>query len=166
MDARVVILTVSDFAEVDNPLPDFRREVMARLAGKPASFMLDSRSRIEEATAVVEAAKRADVVLMALAVQARSGAGHLAVPVAARAFVEQLPANVKTIAVSFGSPYVIRDLPRVQTCFCAYGIQPVMQSAVAQAMFGEAPVTGRLPVTIPGLHQRGEGIQRAMNGER
>ena len=31
---------------------------------------------------------------------------------------------------------------------------------VVAAMFGEAPVTGRLPVTIPGLHQRGEGITR------
>jgi beta-N-acetylhexosaminidase len=123
--------------------------------------MLDSRSRIEEATAVVEAAKRADVVLLALAVRARSGAGHLAVPAAARAVVEQLPANVKTIAVSFGSPYVIRDLPQVRTYFCAYGIQPVMQSAVVQAMFGEAAVTGHLPVTIPGFYKRGEGIQRS-----
>ena len=165
-DARVVILTVSDFAELTNPLADFSKEVMARLGRRPASFMLDSRSRIEEAAAVVEAAKRADVVLLALAVRARSGAGHLAVPVAARAVVEQLPPNVKAIAVSFGSPYVIRDLPQVQTYFCAYGIQPVMQSAVAQAMFGEAPVTGRLPVTIPGLHKRGEGIQRSLIDQR
>jgi beta-N-acetylhexosaminidase len=66
---------------------------------------------------------------------------------------------VKTIAVSFGSPYVIRDVPQLQTYFCAYGIQPVMQRAVVKAIFGEAPISGKLPVTIPNLFQRGEGIQ-------
>jgi beta-N-acetylhexosaminidase len=35
-----------------------------------------------------------------------------------------------------------------------------MQLAAVQALFGEAPVTGKLPVTIPGLAPRGTGITR------
>ena len=35
-----------------------------------------------------------------------------------------------------------------------------MQVAVARALFGEAPITGRLPVTIPDLAPRGAGIQK------
>ncbi len=159
-NARVVILTVSDFPELGNPLGGVVTEVSRRLAAKPQSFMLDARSRREEVKPFAVAAQNADLVIVALAVRARSGAGHMAVPETARFALDQIPPNVKTVAVSFGSPYVIRDLPQLQTYFCAYGIQPVMQTAVVQALFGEAPVTGRLPVTIPGLHQRGEGIRK------
>lgn len=159
-NSRVVILTVSDFPELANPLPDFEREVTQRSGVKPASFLLDGRSRREEVKPFAVAAQNAGVVILALAVRARSGAGHMAVPEAARFAVEQIPPNVKTIAISFGTPYVIRDMPQVQTYLCAYGIQPVMQVAVVRGLFGEAPVTGRLPVTIPGMFKRGEGITK------
>jgi hypothetical protein len=36
----------------------------------------------------------------------------------------------------------------VETYLCAYGIQPVMQVAIAQALYGETPITGKVPVTL------------------
>ena len=158
--SRVVILSVSDFPEIGNPLGDIEKEVAQRLAAKPATFMLDARSRREDVKPFAVAAQNADAVILALAVRARSGAGHMAIPEAARFAIEQIPPGVKTIAISFGTPYVIRDIAQLQTYFCAYGIQPVMQQAVVKAIFGEAPITGRLPVTIPNLFKRGEGIQK------
>ena len=158
--SRVVILSVSDFPELGNPLGDIEKEVAQRLAAKPATFMLDARSRREDVKPFAVAAQNADAVILALAVRARSGAGHMAIPEAARFAIEQIPPGVKTIAISFGTPYVIRDIAQLQTYFCAYGIQPVMQQAVVKAIFGEAPITGRLPVTIPNLFKRGEGIQK------
>jgi hypothetical protein len=59
-----------------------------------------------------------------------------------------------SIAISFGTPYLLREIPAVGSYICAYGIQPVMQEAVAAAIFGEAKFEGRLPVTIPGLYSR------------
>ena len=158
--SRVVILSVSDFPELGNPLGDVETEVTQRLATKPVTFILDARSRREDVKPFVAAAQNADAVILALAVRTRSGAGHMAIPEAARFAIDQIPPGVKTIAVSFGSPYLIRDIPQLQTYFCAYGIQPVMQQAIVKAMFGEAPITGRLPVTIPNLFNRGEGIQK------
>jgi len=147
--ARVVVLSVSDFAETVDPLAGVTKEIAKRVTRKPVSFFLDSRSRIEDAKPVLDAAANADVVVLALGIRVRSGAGQIAIPEAARVVIEGLPANVKTIAVSFGSPYLVRDLPRVPTYLCAYGVQPVMQTAVVQALFGESPITGRLPVTLP-----------------
>ncbi|MGZ8709684.1 MAG: hypothetical protein ACXW28_05610, partial [Thermoanaerobaculia bacterium] len=158
----VVILTVSDFDEVGNPLSAFAREVNQRLENVAPVFLLDSRSQADEVPPFLEAAKNAEVVLLALAVRARSGAGHMALPQVARDAIAQLPPNVKLAGISFGSPYVLRDLPSLQTYFAAYGIQPVMQQAAARALFGESAITGRLPVTIPGMHQRGEGIPRPL----
>ncbi len=67
----------------------------------------------------------------------------------------------KVVAVSFGSPYLLRDFPAFQTYLAAWGSQEVVQSAVAAALLGEQPIGGRLPVTIPGLAPRGAGIDRA-----
>ena len=64
------------------------------------------------------------------------------------------------IGISFGTPYLLRDVPSVGTYICAYGIQPVMQVAAARALFAEAEFEGRLPVTIPGYGTRGHGIVR------
>jgi beta-glucosidase-like glycosyl hydrolase len=155
-DARVVIVTVSDFPEVLSPLPDFEREMNKRLTVPPQTFLIDSRTT--DVATIAAAAKNADVVLFALAVRARSGAGSIAVPEVARKLLAET--STPAIAISFGTPYLLREIPTVANYFCAYGIQPVMQTAAVEALFGEAPVTGKLPVTIPGLAPRGTGITR------
>jgi beta-N-acetylhexosaminidase len=85
-------------------------------------------------------------LLLLLAIRAKSGLGRITIPPIAKQLAET-HAN-KTIAVSFGSPYLLREIPEISTYICAYGIQPVMQRAVLRALRGEAPMTGRLPVTI------------------
>jgi beta-N-acetylhexosaminidase len=157
-NARVVIVTVSDFPETVSPLPDFERELRRRLASPPQMFLIDSRT--VDAAPIAAAAQNADVVIFALAVRARSGSGSIAVPEVARKLVADLGARIPTIAISFGTPYLLREIPTAGTYFCAYGIQPVMQLAAVHALFGEAPVSGNLPVTIPGLAPRGTGITR------
>jgi beta-N-acetylhexosaminidase len=108
----------------------------------------------------VAAAENADVVILALAVRVRSGAGSIAVPAAARDLVQAVAAKRPVIAISFGTPYLLREIPATGTYICAYGIQPVMQEAVAAAMFGETPFEGRLPVSIPSSYPRGHGVLR------
>jgi hypothetical protein len=36
----------------------------------------------------------------------------------------------------------------------------VSEMAAVKAIFGEIPISGHLPVTIPGIASRGEGIER------
>jgi beta-N-acetylhexosaminidase len=156
--ARVVIVTVSDFPETVSPLPEFEHEVRKRLTAPPQTYLVDSRTA--DVGLIAAAAKNADVVVFALAVRARSGSGSIAVPEVASKLLAELAPRVPTIAISFGTPYLLREIPTAGTYVCAYGIQPVMQLAAVQALFGEAPVTGKLPVTIPGLAPRGTGITR------
>jgi beta-N-acetylhexosaminidase len=155
-EARVVIVTVSDFPETVSPLPDFEREMRKRLTAPPQTFLIDSRTL--DAGPIAAAAKDADVVIFALAVRARSGSGSIAAPEVARTLLAGLQKPV--IAISFGTPYLLREIPAAGTYICAYGVQPVMQLAAVQALFGEAPISGKLPVTIPGLIARGTGIAK------
>jgi hypothetical protein len=41
----------------------------------------------------------------------------------------------------------------------AYAIEEVAQAAAARAIFGETPIAGRLPVTVPGLFELGAGLK-------
>jgi beta-glucosidase-like glycosyl hydrolase len=147
---KITLAVVSDFPEPGNPLSELERELKKR--ADVQTILIDSRSTQAEVDAIL--AKQSDWLILALAIRARSGSGSIAVPATVRNLA--LPSN--TIAISFGSPYVLREIPTVPTYLCAYGIQPVMQSAAVRALFGEAKVSGKLPVTIPGLYKRGEGI--------
>ncbi|HEX7190651.1 MAG TPA: glycoside hydrolase family 3 N-terminal domain-containing protein [Thermoanaerobaculia bacterium] len=159
--ARVVVVAVSDFPETALPLAELDRELKKRLATPPRVFMLDSRSSDADVTPIVEAAKSADVVLLGLAIRTRSGAGQIAVPAVAQRAIDALASSpAKRIGISFGSPYLLREVPSLPTYLCAYGPQPVLQIAAVRALFGETKLTGKLPVTIPGFYDRGHGITR------
>ena len=60
-----------------------------------------------------------------------------------------------------GRKFVLRLLP---SGILHEGITCVIGNGVGvdpQALFGEIGISGKLPVTIPGMFRRGEGIQRA-----
>jgi len=62
--------------------------------------------------------------------------------------------------VSFGNPYLIRQFPSVGTYLVTYGVADVLEDAAADALLDRAPITGRIPVSLPGFFVRGDGIQR------
>jgi beta-N-acetylhexosaminidase len=57
----------------------------------------------------------------------------------------------KTIVVALGSPYIAAQLPEVQTYMCTFSNGHDSEESAVKAMFGEIPMTGRLPVTIPNI---------------
>jgi beta-N-acetylhexosaminidase len=161
-ETRVVHVVVNDVAALNPPVAEFARGLAARLAAPAETFVLDPRSRLEEIDPITAAAARADVALVSLFVRVRTGSGKLVLPDAGRAAIEALSAaGARVIGISFGNPYLAADLPGLATYLAAYGEQPVMQAAVARALFGEAEITGRLPVSIPGVAERGSGIRKA-----
>jgi beta-N-acetylhexosaminidase len=158
-ETRLLVVTVTDAPERIGG--DLKRELRRRLGRDLREFALDARSVESDLAPILEAAGEADAVLIDLFVRFQSGRGTIALPPAARLVVERLlAAGALVLAVSFGSPYLLRDLPGVGTCLAAYGSQADLQVAVARALFGEAAITGRIPVTIPGVAPRGEGIQK------
>ena len=125
------------------------------------TIRLDPRSTPEETKAAVEAARDADVVLVSLFVRTRSGQGKISVPEPGRNALPRILALGKpVVTVSFGSPYLLRDFPDLSTYLCAWGGQDVSQAAAVEALFGEIAIGGTLPITIPGLAKRGDGIAK------
>ncbi len=67
-------------------------------------------------------------------------------------------AGPPVILISFASPYLLAHLPAASVYVCAYSGSSASREAVVAALFGEAPVGGRLPVTLPGMYDVGYGI--------
>jgi beta-N-acetylhexosaminidase len=160
-EAKLLSLVVADEATLSGPAGSLTAELKARVPSV-RTLRLDPRSTPDEVRAAVDAAKQADAVLVSLFVRARSGQGPVTVPESAKSAVPQLLVLGKPVAaVAFGSPYLLRDFPDLTTWVCAWGSQDVMQKAAAKALFGEAAFEGKLPVSIPGLAKRGDGIAKA-----
>lgn len=59
--------------------------------------------------------------------------------------------NIPSIIVAMRLPYDLAVIPQASTYLCTYSILEPSMKAVAKAMFGRSEITGRLPVSIPGV---------------
>jgi len=66
----------------------------------------------------------------------------------------------KMAVVAMGNPYVVSDFPGIQNYLCTFSNATVSELSAVKALFGEIPIRGRLPVSIPKVAQRGAGIER------
>jgi beta-N-acetylhexosaminidase len=66
----------------------------------------------------------------------------------------------KTAVVAMGNPYVMADFPRIQNYLCTFSNASISELSAVKALFGEIPIRGHLPVSIPNVAQRGAGIER------
>ncbi len=101
-----------------------------------------------------------DVVVLALFVRVSDRKGDIDVPADQIPVIDQIYKSGKpVITLGFGSPYLIERFPQAETWLSAFGISDVAQISMARALFGEIPVRGHLPVTIPGVDMKaGFGI--------
>jgi beta-N-acetylhexosaminidase len=100
--------------------------------------------------AAVEAALSHDVVVL----------GTVNAPPGQVRLVEALLTTGRSlITVALRTPYDLAAYPDARTFLCTYGSHWPSLQALAAAIFGEIPLTGRIPAAIPGLYPRGHGIQ-------
>lgn len=135
---------------------------MAKSGWKMETRVLDDRSSNNEIEEALEKARAADVVVASLYGRVRTGqARSVGLPEpAARALSTLIASNRRIIGISFGNPYLLQSFPGLPTYVIAYGDMPSLQQAAARALLGEIDVTGRLPISLPGLYPRGTGIER------
>ena len=60
--------------------------------------------------------------------------------------------------ISFGNPYLLKDFPEVSTYAAAFSTATTSESAVAKAIAGEIAISGKMPISIPGLAKIGDGL--------
>jgi beta-glucosidase-like glycosyl hydrolase/CubicO group peptidase (beta-lactamase class C family) len=126
------------------------------------SWRLGQEVSEETAEMIVEAARKAThVVVSAYHRVAASPESPDLYPEHGVLIGRLLETGTPLALVSLGSPYILADIPEVGVYLTAYGAEDSSQRAVVPALLGEAAISGRLPVTLPGLYAYGEGIELA-----
>ena len=134
---------------------------MNRAGVKLDTIILDDRSSDAEVQKTLDSASRANVVIVSMYGRVRSGqADSVALPKpGARALNALLDRKTPLVGISFGNPYLLMKFPKLLTYLVAYGDMPSLQQSAAKAVLGKTGVTGRLPISLPGLYPLGAGIQ-------
>jgi beta-N-acetylhexosaminidase len=106
-----------------------------------------------------------DVAILALFVRVSDRKGDVDVPADQLPLIEQIYKSGKpVVTAALGSPYLIERFPQAETWISAFGISDVAQISIARALFGQIPIRGHLPVTIPGIDLKaGFGLEVPAN---
>ena len=167
---RLVVVIFSDDLRTESGRM-LERQILARVPDAHVIY-LDARSAAGMKPSVVEAVEAAEHVIAGLYVvpvagkATRGAAGGLTNSVAMDAATGSLLTAIldraadRTVVLAMGNPYVVQDFPAIQNYVCAFSNETVSETAAVKAIFGEIPISGHLPVTIPGIASRGEGLER------
>ena len=167
---RLVAVIFSDDLRTDSGRM-LERQILARVPDARVIYV-DARSAAGMKPPVVEAVEAAEHVIAAVYViptagkAMRAAGGGLKNTVAMDEATGSLLTAIldraanRTVVLAMGNPYVVQDFPAIQNYVCAFSNATVSETAAVKAIFGEIPIGGHLPVTIPGIASRGEGLER------
>lgn len=144
----------------NEPFGAYFTQQLRRRSGGVETHRLTPASTPSNFDSILSRVSRSDVVLLSLYVKVRTSSGSVGVPENMRPFLERLASAGKPVVlIALGNPYAVAALPSARSVVCSYGDSEVLVAATVEALFGEIDVTGRLPVTIPGLYPYGTGLQ-------
>ncbi len=108
---------------------------------------------------LLRSADSADVTIVGSYVAQSWDVTTIEAPGSVVGFIDQLVARGRRpVVVALGNPYFLQQVPGVPTYVVAWGGFPVSQEAAARGILGLAPVTGRLPISIPPVAPFGAGL--------
>jgi beta-N-acetylhexosaminidase len=144
------------------------REIRSRIQGATVIYV-DRRSAAVEAEGIAALASKAQHVIAAVYSVSQPGPAEAAAT-SASGLAAQGSAGIlrnildaagdRTVVLALGSPYSILNFPSIRSYLCTYSWVPTSERSAAKALFGEIAIHGKLPVTLPGIAKRGDGIQR------
>ena len=126
---------------------------------------LSDRSTTEEIELVRASAPRYDAIVVSVFVRASSGSGRMDLsPPLVKLLGDLARATANTprplVAIFFGNPYVPAGVPNLPAVMLAYDFYDLAEMSAVRALAGDAPITGRLPVGLPGMFEAGFGLVR------
>lgn len=173
---KLLCIIFTDDVRSDNGR-QLQRELRARAPDARVIFV-DPRIAAGSASEIQSAVAAAENVLAAIYLvpvpgravrtEGATGVNTISIPDATAALLQSIlqAKRDKTVVVSFGSPYFLSDFPQIENYVCAYSNAFTSEVGAVKALFGEIPFRGRLPVSIPGIAQRGTGMDQPAQAHR
>jgi hypothetical protein len=166
-DAQVLYLSILDTPggwRIAAPSRTFIPELKRRWRSVTA-VELSERSTANEVELVRAMAPRYDAIVAAVFVRASSGSGRMDLPANMQTLLRTIARLTEQsgkpfVTVLFGNPYTATFLPEVPSILLTYDYYDRAERSAVRALAGDAPITGKLPISLPGLAERGAGLER------
>ncbi|MFM8536391.1 MAG: hypothetical protein ACKOEC_22895, partial [Acidimicrobiia bacterium] len=106
-----------------------------------------------------------DAIVAGVFVRASSGSGRLDLAPAVVRLLQDLSRGSERrkqpfVTMFFGNPYTSMFVPEVPAMMLTYDFSDYAEVSAVKALAGEIPITGTLPIALPGLFPIGHGISR------
>jgi beta-N-acetylhexosaminidase len=131
-------------------VPALARRLRKRHA-KTDQFIIPLDPSEADVAALVQTARHYNLIIVGT-INAGEHAGQAAL---IKHLIEQ---NIATIAVALRLPYDLQAYPNAPTFVCTYSVLNSSMEALAKALLGEIPFSGKLPVSIGTQHPIGYGL--------
>lgn len=170
-DAQILYLSILDSPgnwRIAAPSRSFIPELKQRWRNV-TSVELSERSTADEVELVRAMAPRYDAVVASVFVRASSGSGRMDLPANMQNLLRTIARQTDQggapfVAVLFGNPYTATFLQDVPAILLTYDFYDRPERSAVRALAGEAPITGTLPIGLPGVAERGAGLMRDRTG--
>jgi beta-N-acetylhexosaminidase len=161
---RVLAITIMDSSSgwrEGTPGQAFRQEFVRRHRNM-LTVQVDERTSKDALDILKKLADVCDVVVANGFIRVAAYKGSVALNEGQLDLLEYLSKLNKPFVLSlFGSPYLLHFVPDLPTCMLTYEYYPEAERAAVRAILGMIPITGKLPVSLPGFYSIGHGLSRA-----
>jgi beta-N-acetylhexosaminidase len=106
-----------------------------------------------------------DAIVAGIFVRASSGSGRIDLAAPLVRLLQEVAAaserrNQPFVAAFFGNPYAPSFVPEIPAMLVTYDFSDHAERTAVRALAGEIPITGKLPISVPGLFTLGHGVTR------
>lgn len=166
-ETSILYLSVLDYPSgwrIAAPGRTFIPELRTRWPAVTA-IELSDRSTPAEIDLVRATAMRYDAIVAAVFVRASSGSGRMDLAPQLGTLLADLARQTggtpkPFVTVFFGNPYVPMGIPTLPAVMLTYDFYDLAEMSAVRALAGEAPIAGRLPMSLPGMFDAGYGLVR------
>ena len=167
--ANVLYLSVIDYASgwrEGAPSRTFLPELKKRWPHVTAVEVSD-RTTADEFDLLLALARRSDAIVASVFVRIASYSGRMDLSDRQLSLLGDLAGIDKPyVAVLFGNPYTATFLPKLPAMLLTYEVFDAVELAAVRALAGEAPIGGKLPISLPGIFPVGHGLERPLPSTR
>ena len=166
-DTPVLYLSILDYTSgwrIAAPSRTFVPELKKRWPTVTA-IELSDRTPAGDIDMVRAVAPRYGAILASVFVRATSGSGRMDLAPEMARLLRDLAASTERsktpfITTFFGNPYTASFVPELPAMLLTYDVYDLPERAAVAAIAGEAKISGRLPIALPGLFPVGHGLDR------
>jgi beta-N-acetylhexosaminidase len=133
-----------------------------KFAPKSQIVTVDASMNAAALTAIVGDTSKCSAIVVAAFATVAAYRGSVGLGGELSPFVAKLTEGTVPVAiVAMGNPYLLSAFPKTAAYLATFSSTPPSEVSAVKALFGEIPISGKMPVTIPGFAKYGDGIPMA-----